>query len=109
MAAQILEWLYREDRFCRQTLTLRNKTVGPSRLAVPTLAVANTSDRIAPPNSVSEFLNAMPAQYGHLITYAGETGVCFQHVALLVGRAAQAMLWPEIVSWMKTGAAKRGR
>jgi len=109
MAAQILEWLYREDRFCRQTLTLRNKTVGPSRLAVPTLAVANTSDRIAPPDSVSEFLNAMPAQYGHLITYAGETGVCFQHVALLVGRAAQAMLWPEIVSWMKTGAAKRGR
>lgn len=108
MMTQILEWLYREDRFCRQTLTIRNKTVGPSRLAVPTLAVANASDRVAPPESASEFLRAMPEPYGQLITFPGEIGVCFQHVAVLVGRAARATVWPKIVSWIRMVSSNRG-
>ncbi|UWU77862.1 alpha/beta fold hydrolase [Bradyrhizobium huanghuaihaiense] len=41
---QIAEWLYRENRFCRGTLTVLGRTIGPSCLDLPTLAVVNTAD-----------------------------------------------------------------
>ena len=36
-----------------------------------------------------------------VIEYPGELGVCLQHLGILVGRHAQAHVWPEIVSWLK--------
>jgi hypothetical protein len=33
-----------------------------------------------------------------VVEYPGELGVCF----ILVGRHAQAHVWPEIVSWLKS-------
>ena len=98
---QIIEWLYRENRFCRGTLKIGEKVIGPSSLSVPTLAVVNTADDVAPSNSLKPFADAM-AKNIRIIEYPGELGVCLQHLGILVGRHAQAHAWPEILSWVKS-------
>ena len=98
---QIIDWLYRENRFCRGTLKIGGKVIGPSSLSVPTLGVVNTADEIAPLSSIKPFADAM-AKNVRIIEYPGELGVCLQHLGILVGRHAQAHVWPEIVSWLKS-------
>ena len=98
---QIIEWLYRENRFCSNELKIGRKVVGPSTLSVPTLAVVNTADEVAPLNSLKPFADAM-AKNVQIIEYPGELGVCLQHLGILVGRHAQAHVWPEILSWLKS-------
>jgi polyhydroxyalkanoate synthase len=97
---EILEWLYREDRLCQGTLSIRDRIAGPSRLRVPTLVVVNPRDEIAPPASVLPFIEAMPAENADVLEYRGEIGVGLQHLGILVGRQAYARVWPEIISWL---------
>jgi len=97
---QILGWLYREDRFCRGILTIRGGPVGPASLRLPTLAVVNAADEVAPLASVRPFIEAMPARDARIIEYVGETGVGLQHLAILAGRNAYASVWPEIMAWL---------
>ena len=101
---QIIEWLYRENRFCRNELKIGEKVIGPSTLSVPTLAVVNTADDVAPLISLKPFAAAM-AKNVQIIEYPGELGVCLQHLGILVGRHAQAHVWPEILSWLKSQAS----
>jgi polyhydroxyalkanoate synthase len=96
----IVDWLYRENRFFRGVLKIDGKFVGPSGLSVATLAVINTADDVAPPISVKPFADAM-AENVQIIEYSGERGVCLQHLGILVGRHAQAHIWPRILSWLK--------
>ena len=98
---QIIDWLYRENRFCRGTLKVGDVFLGPSRLSVQTLAVVNTVDAIAPLASLKPFTDAMPARTGRIVEYHGEIGVCLQHLGILIGRQAHAEVWPEIISWLK--------
>jgi polyhydroxyalkanoate synthase len=97
---QIIDWLYRENRFCRGMLKIGERFIGPSSLSVPTLMVVNTADEVAPPISLRPFADAM-AKNVQIVKYPGELGVCFQHLGILVGRQARAHVWPEIVSWPK--------
>jgi polyhydroxyalkanoate synthase subunit PhaC len=97
---EILEWLYREDRLCRGTLSIGERTAAPSRLRLPTLAVVNPRDEIAPPASVLPFIDAMPGKDVRVLEYPGEVGVGLQHLGILVGRQAYARVWPEIISWL---------
>jgi len=97
---QIVEWLYRENRFCRGILKVGKTLVGPFSLSVPTLAVVNTADDVAPLASVKPFIDAMPTGNGRIIEYLGEVGVCLQHLGILVGRRAHAYVWPQIISWL---------
>jgi polyhydroxyalkanoate synthase len=101
---EIVEWLYREDRFCRGTLAVCGKAAGPQALRLPTLMVVNTTDEIAPPASVAPFARAMADGAARVIEYAGESGVGLQHLAILVGRQAYAHVWPEIMAWIKASA-----
>ncbi len=101
---QIIEWLYRGNRFCRGELIIGERLVGSATLSAPTLAVVNTVDDIAPLSSLKPFTDAM-AKNVRLIEYAGEIGVCLQHLGILVGRQAQAGVWPEIVAWLKSQPA----
>jgi polyhydroxyalkanoate synthase len=99
---QIIQWLYRENRFCRGTLRVSETLMGPSRLSVPALAVVTMADEVAPLASVKPFTDAMPATGVRIIQYPGEDGVGLQHLAILVGRQARAHVWPEIISWINT-------
>ena len=97
---QIIEWLYRENRFCRGALKVGETLVGPSSVSVPTLAVVNTADDVAPLASLKPFIDAMPAKNTCIIEYPGEVGVCLQHLGILVGREAYARVWPDVFSWL---------
>lgn len=99
---QIVEWLYRENRLCRGTLKVNETPVGPFSLSVPTLAVVNVADEIAPLGSVKPFIEAMPTRDVKIIEYSGELGVCLQHLGILLGRQAYATVWPEIISWINS-------
>lgn len=98
---QILQWLFRENRFCRGNLTVCGRVVSPSSLSVPTLAVVNTADEIAPLTSIKPCTDAMPVKDARIIEYPGEIGVGLQHLGVLVGPQAHARVWPEIVGWLK--------
>lgn len=98
---QMLEWLYRENRLCTGDLRIGERTVGPACLKMPTLAVVNTADEIAPPASVTPFLEAIPGPDVRVLDFPGEVGVALQHLGILVGRQAYARTWPEIISWLK--------
>jgi polyhydroxyalkanoate synthase subunit PhaC len=99
---QIVEWLYRENRFCRGTLKVGSTLVGPFSLSIPTLAVLNTADEVAPLASIKPFIDAMPAGNVRIIEYPGEVGACLPHLAILVGREAYTRVWPEIISWLNS-------
>ena len=104
LVQEIVDWLYREDRFYRGTLAVCGRDVGPSGLRLPTLMVINAADEIAPPASITPFAEAMPDRAARVIEYAGESGVGLQHLAILVGRHAYARIWPQIMSWIKASA-----
>ena len=97
---QIIDWLYRENRFCRERLKIHEKFVGPHGLSTPTLMVINTADQIASLASLIPFTEKMTTKT-QIIQYPGEAGVCLQHLGILVGSQAQAIIWPDILSWIK--------
>jgi polyhydroxyalkanoate synthase len=101
LVQEIFLWLYRENRLCRGTLAVRGRVIRPSRVQLPTLAVANAIDEVAPPASVMPFLEAMSAADTGLIEYPGEVGVVLQHLGILVGHDALARIWPQIVAWIR--------
>jgi polyhydroxyalkanoate synthase len=98
---QILQWLYRENRFCRGGLQIHGTLVGPTNLTVPSLAVVNLADDVAPLASVKPCFEAMPITDTRIIEYPGEIGVGLQHLGMLIGRQAHAKVWPEILAWIK--------
>jgi hypothetical protein len=59
---QIIDWLYRDNRLFRGTLEISGKRVGPSGLTVPTFAVVNVSDEVAPLSSMKPFIDAIPTK-----------------------------------------------
>jgi polyhydroxyalkanoate synthase len=101
LVSEIVDLLYRENRFCRGVLQVGDRTIGPDSLSAPTLAIVNTQDTVAPAESVNSIGEAMGPDKFRLIAYPGETGVGLQHLGLLVGRDAHAQVWPGIIDWIK--------
>ena len=100
LVREIVESLYRENQFCRGILKVGQQIVRPENLSAPTLAVVNTADVVAPLHSVSLIGEALGPEKFHIIEYPGETGVCLQHLGILVGRHAHARVWPQIIEWI---------
>ncbi|NNG04694.1 MAG: alpha/beta hydrolase [Inquilinus sp.] len=103
LVRDILQGLYRENRLCAGTLEIHGRVVRPGDLSLPTLAVANAGDEVAPPAAVAPFLEAMAGAETRLIDYPGEAGIVLQHLGILLGRDAFARIWPEIVAWIRAG------
>jgi poly[(R)-3-hydroxyalkanoate] polymerase subunit PhaC len=76
LVRQIIEWLYRENRFCCNNLKIGNKLIGPVTLTTPTLAAVNVDDDVASIVSVKPFIDAMPIKDVRIVEIPGETGVC---------------------------------
>jgi polyhydroxyalkanoate synthase subunit PhaC len=100
LVSEIVEALYRENRFCRGILQVGDKTIGLSNLSGPILAVANTADAVAPLASLNPVRDVLGSGRFQILEYPGEVGVCLQHLGILVGQEAFARVWPEIVSWI---------
>ncbi len=102
LVEEVLQWLYREDRFCRGCLEISGRVVGPRLIEVPTLAVVTTSDDVVPLAAVEPFLAAVSSKTVAMIEYPGESGVGLQHLGILAGRQAHASIWPKILEWIDT-------
>jgi len=98
---EIVEWLYRDNRFHRGTLPVEGRLVGPPGIACPVLAVVTAGDEVAPAASIDPFIAAVAASDVCRIDYAGETGVGLLHLGALIGRDAHARVWPQIVQWLQ--------
>jgi polyhydroxyalkanoate synthase len=100
LVSEIVEALYRENRFCRGILRVGDQAIGPSNLSDPILAVVNTADAVAPLASLTPIRDVLGSDRFQIVEYSGEAGVCLQHLGVLVGREAFARIWPEIISWI---------
>ena len=99
--AEIVEDLYRDDRFMRSALVLGGRPVGPGSLVVPMLTVASPDSTVIPPTSIVPFHDRAASPNKKLLWYQGDRGVAIQHVGVLVGRTAHRVLWPQIIAWMR--------
>lgn len=100
---EIVEWLYRENRFARGTLVIGERTLGPRSLGIPLLAVVNPADEIGPRAAIEPFFARMAGNTG-IIENPVEIGVGLQHLAILAGRQAHAQTWPRIADWIAARA-----
>jgi polyhydroxyalkanoate synthase subunit PhaC len=100
LVSEIVEQLYRENRFCRGILNVEGRTIGPENLSAPTLAVVNMADLVAPLHSVSPIGEALGPERFHIIEYPGERNIGLQHLGILVGQHAHAQVWPQIIDWI---------
>ena len=96
---EIVELLYREDRFRRGELIIGGRRVGIKGLRTPIAAVTNPLGGVVPPDSILAALKAAPAP-ATVLEYAGDRGPMLQHVGPLVTPVAHATLWPNIMDWI---------
>lgn len=108
---QIIQRLCRQNSFYRGRLRIGDALLGPGSLSVPTLAVVTAGDEVAPLASVKPFIDALPIKDARILKYSGETGVCLQHLGILIGQQARARMWPKIASWIDAhgGSARPSR
>jgi polyhydroxyalkanoate synthase len=104
---QVVDELYREDRFMQGRLTVDGRRIGPGDLVSPLLAVVDPHSVIIPAASTTAFFDATAIPARRLLTYQGDIGVGLAHVGALIGRNAHTLLWPEIFDWMHATAGSR--
>lgn len=97
----VVDALYRDDRFMRGELILRGRRVAPRDVTSPLAAVYDPASRIIPPASMLEFCEHAGSTEQLLLPYLGDTGVALKHVGALVGERAHREIWPRIFDWMK--------
>jgi polyhydroxyalkanoate synthase len=98
---EIVDDLYRNDRFIRDKLIVGGHLASPARMIAPLLTVVDRRCRVAPPESILPFHDTVPSADRQLLWYKGDTGVHLQHVGMLVGTNAHHALWPRIVDWIR--------
>lgn len=98
---EVVEWLYREDRFMRGTLEIGGRRAKPQRVRASLLCVTEARSAVAPPASARPFYEAARSPEKQWLVYEGDVGVSLQHVGMLVGRSAHATLWPAIAMWVR--------
>jgi polyhydroxyalkanoate synthase subunit PhaC len=96
---EVVEGLYREDRFMRGTLSIGGRVSSVAALEMPLLNVIRPESLIIPPATILPLHEAAPSRHKRLVRYDGEHGVSLRHVGALVGERAHRELWPEILDW----------
>lgn len=106
--AEIVESLYRHDRFMQGRLEIGGRAIGPRDLRAPLLCVVDFRSKVIPPASVLPFHEAAASARKRVLGYHGDVGVNLQHVGVLVGRSAHATIWPAIFAWLDEAAPRAG-
>lgn len=97
--ADIVEHLYRDDRFCRGTLFVEGRPAAADRIAVPVAAVVDPLSAITPVEACLPPVPAFDRRNCQVLAAGGEFGVGLRHVGALVGRGAHRVLWPKLAAW----------
>ena len=104
----IVEQLYRDDQLMKGRLRLGDRQIGPQALKAPLLNVIDPRSTIIPPQSILPFHEAAASKVKKVLPYEGDIGVAIQHVGILVGRNAHAVIWPAIFDWLaEIGSLRR--
>jgi polyhydroxyalkanoate synthase len=101
LVAQVMDALYREDRFMRGTLSLDGRRVAPRDVAAPIAAIVDPRSRVVPADSVAGFVDAAASARTLLLRYQGDVGVALQHLGALIGDSAHRALWPRVWDWLQ--------
>lgn len=96
----VVEQLYRQDRFMCGRLAIGAARLHPSDVRAPLFSVYEPSSRVIPAESVIAFHRAAGSAEKELVPYLGDTGVALQHVGGLVGESAHRQIWPHAFAWM---------
>jgi polyhydroxyalkanoate synthase len=96
----IVEALYRNDQLMNGTLSIGSRKIGPKDLKAPLLNVIDPRSTIIPPQSILPFHEAVASASKKVLQYEGDVGVGIQHVGVLVGANAHAIIWPAIFEWL---------
>lgn len=97
---EVVELLYRENRFMGGTLMVQGHRAAPGLVETPILSVVDRRSRVVPPQSVLPFYDVVGSRDKRVVWYEGDVGVALQHVGMLVGKRAHQELWPEILQWL---------
>lgn len=97
---EIVEQLYRQDRFMRGTLRINGRAVNPRLVESPLLSIVDPRCLIVPPRSMLAFQQAVQSNDTTLLWYRGDTRVSAQQVGMLAGQEAHRQVWPEVVRWI---------
>lgn len=97
---EVVELLYRENRFMDGTLIIRGQRATPLAVDAPILSVIEVRSRLVPSASVLPFHDAVRSIDKRVLWYEGDIGVALQHVGMLVGKRAHQYVWPEILQWL---------
>lgn len=99
--ADIVERLYRHDELMAGRLPVSGRQIGPRDLKTPLLSVVDPRSTVIPPQSVLPFHEAAASSSKKVLHYEGDIGVGIQHVDVLVGSSAHAVLWPAAFGWLR--------
>jgi polyhydroxyalkanoate synthase subunit PhaC len=100
LAAEVVEDLYRHDRFHRGDLVVAGAAIGPTTLTVPLLNMVDPLEDAIPASAIVPFHEAAASPHKELLEYRGESGTALRHIGVLVGPAALATIWPTILAWV---------
>ena len=76
---ELVESLYRRDCFMRGILLIRERSADPRQVAAPVLSVIDRHCKIAPPEAVLPFHQAVQSAETKILWYEGDIGVSLQH------------------------------
>jgi polyhydroxyalkanoate synthase len=97
---EVVEHLYRENRFTSGNLMIDGMRVTPAQVVAPMVNVVDRRCRVVPPEAVLPFHQAAGSVEKLLLWYPGDAGVALRHVGPLVGKKAHLELWPRIMHWI---------
>lgn len=104
---EVVEWLYRENRFMQGTLSVGGRLALPSAITAPIISVIERHSALIPPEAVLPFLAATGSRDTQTLWYEGDVGVVLQHLGMLVGRRAHQELWPTLCAWIRARASEQ--
>lgn len=102
---EVVELLYRENRFMGGTLNIQGRLATPLRVKTPILSVVDPRSHVVPPEAVLPFHAAVRDGDAQVLWYAGDVGVALQHIGVLVGKRAHQEVWPQILHWLDAHGA----
>jgi poly[(R)-3-hydroxyalkanoate] polymerase subunit PhaC len=105
LLADIVNGLYREDRFMKGTLAVGARTAAAANVSAPIFAVVDPHSDVVPVASVLPFISAAASRAKRVVEYEPDVGVGLRHLGALIGRSAHRSLWPQLLAW----ARGRGR
>jgi polyhydroxyalkanoate synthase subunit PhaC len=97
--AELVERLYREDRFMRGELIVGAETAAAVNVTAPVLLLVNENSGVVPPAAQLPLMDVAVHPRNRVVQYTPDVGVNIDHAGALVGRSAHLTLWPEVAKW----------